>query len=208
MRVCCPASNKNRPINEQYSTNYGENGLKNSPISYKILGGIQFAHHTITLLGHRWRKTPTIQKRKFKGEDHHAKIASPLSHYDLILSITWIPPTFAKKHSDKKADKKVVEVEEITVTATRAEKEPFQVPNAITVLNLKQLEQTNADIASNLLRDIVGVSAQQTTVGQGSPLLRGLTGYQTLTQVTGFASIIQHFVQGRISTRQPSHQKC
>lgn len=106
-----------------------------------------------------------------------------------LLCIIWMPPTFAKKHRDKKTDKKaveeetVVEVEEVTVTATRAEKEPFKTPNAITVLDLKQLERTNADIASNLLRDSVGVIAQQTTVGQGSPMLRSLTGYQTLIQV-------------------------
>ena len=102
-----------------------------------------------------------------------------------ILSIIWIPPTFAKKHTDKKVveEETVVEVEEVTVTATRAEKDPFKTPNAITVLDLKQLGRTNADIASNLLRDSVGVSAQQTTVGQGSPMLRSLTGYQTLIQV-------------------------
>ena len=102
-----------------------------------------------------------------------------------ILSIIWIPPTFAKKHSDKKTDKKVVEeeavveVEEVTVTATRAEKEPFKTPNAITVLNLKELERSNVEHASNLLRDSVGVIAQETTVGQGSPMLRSLTGYQS-----------------------------
>lgn len=77
----------------------------------------------------------------------------------------------------------VPELEEVAVTATRAEKEPFKTPNAITVLNLKQLERTNADITSNLLRDVGGVTAQQTTVGQGSPMLRSLTGYQTLIQV-------------------------
>ena len=97
----------------------------------------------------------------------------------LGLLVSWVPNTSAKKDSHEE----IVEVEEITVTATRAEKDPFKTPNAITVINLKQLEQTNADIASNLLRDSVGVSAQQTTVGQGSPLLRGLTGYQTLIQV-------------------------
>ena len=104
---------------------------------------------------------------------------------NLILSVIWIPPTFAKKHTDKKVveEEKVVEVPEVTVTATRAEKEPFKTPNAITVLDLKQLERTNADIASNLLRDSVGVIAQQSTVGQGSPMLRSLTGYQTLIQV-------------------------
>ena len=97
----------------------------------------------------------------------------------LGLLVSWVPNASAKKDSHEE----IVEVEEITVTATRAEKDPFKTPNAITVINLKQLEQTNADIASNLLRDSVGVSAQQTTVGQGSPLLRGLTGYQTLIQV-------------------------
>ena len=103
----------------------------------------------------------------------------------LSLLVNWVPQILAKKHTDKKVveEEKVVEVPEVTVTATRAEKEPFKTPNAITVLDLKQLERTNADIASNLLRDSVGVIAQQTTVGQGSPMLRSLTGYQTLIQV-------------------------
>ncbi len=80
-------------------------------------------------------------------------------------------------------DEAVVEVKEVTVTATRAEKEPFRTPNSITLLNLKQLERSNAEHGSNLLRDAVGVIAQETTVGQGSPMLRSLTGYQTLIQV-------------------------
>ena len=103
----------------------------------------------------------------------------------LILSVIWIPRTFAKKHTDKKVveAEEVVEVPEVTVTATRAEKEPFKTPNAITVLNLKELERSNVEHASNLLRDSVGVIAQETTVGQGSPMLRSLTGYQTLIQV-------------------------
>ena len=104
----------------------------------------------------------------------------------LGLLVSWIPSVSAKKDGDEKVkdcDEKVVEVEEVTVTATRAEKEPFNTPNAITVINLKQLEQTNAEHGSNLLRDSVGVIAQETTVGQGSPMLRSLTGYQTLIQV-------------------------
>ncbi len=106
----------------------------------------------------------------------------------LVLLVIYIPSTFAKKHSDKKVEKKnveeeIVEVPEVTVTATRAEKEPFRTPNAITVLNLKELERTNVEHASNLLRDSVGVIAQETTVGQGSPMLRSLTGYQSAIQI-------------------------
>ncbi|MXZ01994.1 TonB-dependent receptor, partial [Candidatus Poribacteria bacterium] len=67
--------------------------------------------------------------------------------------------------------------------ATRAAKEPFKTPNAITILNLKELERSNAEHASNLLRDSVGVIAQETTIGQGSPMLRSLTGYQSSIHV-------------------------
>ncbi len=103
--------------------------------------------------------------------------------FSLVLFVIWQPYAGAKVKLKEYNDKNVVEMQEITVTATRAEKEPFKTPNAITVLNLRQLERTNADIASNLLRDSVGVIAQQTTVGQGSPMLRSLTGYQTVIQV-------------------------
>lgn len=99
----------------------------------------------------------------------------------LSLLVNSIPHACAEGHGD--SDEEVVEVPEVTVTAARAAKEPFKTPNAITVLNLKQLERTNAEHGSNLLRDAVGVIAQETTVGQGSPMLRSLTGYQTLIQV-------------------------
>ena len=85
--------------------------------------------------------------------------------------------------SNDDTEQKVVELDEIAVTATRVEKDPFNTPNSVSVLNVRQLEQSNADIASNLIRDTVSVIAQQTTVGQGSPILRSLTGYHTLIQV-------------------------
>ena len=97
----------------------------------------------------------------------------------------------------------------MTVTATRAEKDPFRTPNAITVLNLKELERTSAEHGSNLLRDSVGVIAQETTVGQGSPMLRSLTGYQTLVQVDWVRLNNSTFSFGTpINTRQQSHQRC
>ena len=96
----------------------------------------------------------------------------------LSLLVSSIPHACAESHGDSK-EEEVVEVPEVTVTAARAAKEPFKTPNAITVFNLKQLERTNAEHASNLLRDAVGVIAQETTVGQGSPMLRSLTGYQS-----------------------------
>ena len=95
----------------------------------------------------------------------------------LSLFASWILCAGAESHGEN--DEAVVEVQEVTVTAARAAKEPFKTPNAITVINLKAVERSNVEHASNLLRDSVGVIAQETTVGQGSPMLRSLTGYQS-----------------------------
>ena len=95
----------------------------------------------------------------------------------LSLFVIWVSPLSLAERDE------VVEVEEVTVTALRAAKEPFHTPMSISVVNVKQLARANADITPNLLRDVVGFIAQQTTVGQGSPMLRSLTGYQTLMQV-------------------------
>lgn len=77
-----------------------------------------------------------------------------------------------------------IELEEITVI-TRVEKDTFRTPNAISVINRAQIERMNAPTTPRILSEAVGVWAQQTTVGQGSPLLRGLTGYQAFLAIDG-----------------------
>ena len=99
--------------------------------------------------------------------------------------LSWIPQVYADSHTDSEVanDDKIVQLPEITVTATRTVKSPYKTPNAITVLDQRHFQRTNAEHASNLLQDVVGVIAQETTVGQGSPMLRSLTGYQTVIQM-------------------------
>ena len=77
-----------------------------------------------------------------------------------------------------------VELEEVTVI-TRVEKDTFRTPNAVSVINRTQIERMNAPTTPRILSETVGVWAQQTTVGQGSPLLRGLTGYQAFLAIDG-----------------------
>jgi iron complex outermembrane receptor protein/hemoglobin/transferrin/lactoferrin receptor protein len=84
-----------------------------------------------------------------------------------------------------KGENKTVRLGEIAVTATRAEKDTFRTPNAISVIEQEKIEQMNAEITPLILRETVGVFAQKTTHGQGSPILRGLTGYQTYIQIDG-----------------------
>ena len=88
---------------------------------------------------------------------------------------------FAETDSDSSPP---IQLEEITVIA-RVEKDTFRTPNAISVIDRAQIERINADITPRILRETVGVWTQQTTSGQGSPLLRGLTGYQVFLSIDG-----------------------
>ncbi len=103
----------------------------------------------------------------------------------LIICLGFMSGLYAFVYADihENSNDETVELDVVTVTAARAEKDLFHTPNAISVLGGNQIARTNAEHASNILRDVVGVIAQETTVGQGSPMLRGLTGYQTLIQV-------------------------
>lgn len=90
--------------------------------------------------------------------------------------------TYAK---DEEKEELIIKLEEVAVTATRVEKKIFETPNAISVVNQEEITRENPKMTPDLLRDTAGVFAQKTTHGQGSPFIRGLTGYQTYIQVDG-----------------------
>jgi hemoglobin/transferrin/lactoferrin receptor protein len=74
----------------------------------------------------------------------------------------------------------------VVVTATRAEQDPFDSPYATSWLDAKDVRtRLQARTTPEGLRDLPGVSVQKTAHGQGSPKIRGLTGYYTLLLVDG-----------------------
>ena len=74
---------------------------------------------------------------------------------------------------------------EITVTGTRGEKDTFQTPRAISVATAEEILRRSPVNTVDILREEAGVQAQKTTYGQGSPIMRGLTGYHTLLLIDG-----------------------
>src|SRR6185295_2077752 len=76
--------------------------------------------------------------------------------------------------------------ETVTVTPARGQpQELFNVPQSPDVITENDIARHSANILPQALRDVPGVHIQQTTSGQGSPFVRGLTGQQVLHLING-----------------------
>lgn len=76
--------------------------------------------------------------------------------------------------------------ETVTVTPARGQpQELFKVPQAPEVVTETEIARRAANILPLALRDVPGVHIQQTTAGQGSPFVRGLTGMQVVHLING-----------------------
>lgn len=76
--------------------------------------------------------------------------------------------------------------EEILVTATAREDEGFDVPYSTQVLTQEELRNVRiARTVPEALSEVPGVMVQATSHGQGSPYLRGFTGFRTLLLIDG-----------------------
>ncbi|NND44211.1 MAG: TonB-dependent receptor [Xanthomonadales bacterium] len=77
------------------------------------------------------------------------------------------------------------EVEHVTVTAKRRAATQFDVSAAVTVVSEEDIQAENPDVLAEMLRGLPGTWFQQTTPGQGIPIIRGLKGSQVLHLVDG-----------------------
>ena len=95
-------------------------------------------------------------------------------------------PAGAKADAPKQAPGPRTWLDRIVVTATRSELAQFAAPYATGVVDLhgfggRQLHRT----VPESLRDVPGVMVQKTGHAQGSPYIRGFTGFRTLLMVDG-----------------------
>jgi hemoglobin/transferrin/lactoferrin receptor protein len=74
---------------------------------------------------------------------------------------------------------------EVVVTATQTEEDPFTLPYAVDLVPRADLERKLSRTTPEALRELPSVMLQKTGHGQGSPYLRGFTGFRTLMLVDG-----------------------
>ena len=100
----------------------------------------------------------------------------------LGLSLGISPNGFAQD-SLKYAD--TIHLDDVVIVGQRAETSIFDRPEAISVLNSRQLELLSPMNMPEAMSAMPGVFMQQTNHGGGSPFVRGLTGYHNLILVDG-----------------------
>ncbi|MGK2927360.1 MAG: TonB-dependent receptor plug domain-containing protein [Lysobacterales bacterium] len=76
-------------------------------------------------------------------------------------------------------------LETVVVTATRIEQSVLDVAAAVSVVGAEDIERLAPELLADMLRGVPGAFFQQTTPGQGIPIIRGLKGSQVLHLVDG-----------------------
>jgi len=76
-------------------------------------------------------------------------------------------------------------VEVIQITGTRVESELADVSVPVQVIDAHTLSEFSPEVLTDAFREVPNIHVQATTVGQGSPYIRGLTGSAVLNLVDG-----------------------
>lgn len=76
-------------------------------------------------------------------------------------------------------------MEPLVVSAARFEQIAAEAPFSVAVTTARDLEEKSVRSLPEALVELPGVMVQKTANGQGSPYLRGFTGYRTLALVDG-----------------------
>ncbi len=95
------------------------------------------------------------------------------------------PDATAGAESEKEGATAQTRKREIVVTASRLPEEAFDVPAVVHTVDADRVRDESYRTLPDALRDVPGVMVQKTGLAQGSPYLRGFTGYQNLLLIDG-----------------------
>lgn len=103
-----------------------------------------------------------------------------------ILAAIFFLPVLLHVNRVFAEEEKTTTLGEVCVTATRTEKDPYDVPSMVHELSSETLqEERMVRTVPEALKEIPGIMVQKTSHGQGSPYIRGFTGFRTLFMVDG-----------------------
>jgi len=100
------------------------------------------------------------------------------------LWLLWLPVS-ALAASNAEAWDSEPALETVVVTATRIEQSVLDVAEGVSVIDSEEVRRMAPDLLAEMLRGVPGAFFQQTTPGQGIPIIRGLKGSQVLHLVDG-----------------------
>jgi hemoglobin/transferrin/lactoferrin receptor protein len=101
-----------------------------------------------------------------------------------LSSAGWSAEPEAMDAPQKKAPKAEA-IPEMVITATRSATPLAKVPAAAKTLDQKQMQERLVRTFPEALRETPGVAIQKTSNGQGSPFIRGFTGFRNLMMIDG-----------------------
>ncbi|NIR72544.1 TonB-dependent receptor [candidate division KSB1 bacterium] len=118
----------------------------------------------------------------------------PPGVYDLTLQLQGYK-TIQKKGISLSADEivdihaamdlDIIELEHLVVTATRRRESAYEIPQLVSIIGAKKIQERSKRETPELLREEVGVVVQKTNQGGGSPIIRGLKANKLLFLVDG-----------------------
>ena len=106
----------------------------------------------------------------------------------LLVSSLFLLLTHAPLCADDESGEDMYESavqEHVQVTATRTNKRDIDIAAAVTAVDEDSILELAPDVIAEMLRGQPGAFFQQTTPGQGIPIIRGLKGSQVLHMVDG-----------------------
>jgi outer membrane receptor protein involved in Fe transport len=102
----------------------------------------------------------------------------------LLLGIAG--PVYSSENDQSEDDFRYAgSMESVVVTATRTEASVLEVADAISAIDSTDISRLAPELLAEMLRGVPGAFFQQTTPGQGIPIIRGLKGSQVLHLVDG-----------------------
>jgi len=113
----------------------------------------------------------------------------------VVLTLLLLPPVapaqgpatgpLPAKAEDENVTEQVQILPPLIITATREGEAWLTSPNTVELLSAPQLDERLVRNLPEALRELPGVHVQKTANGQGSPFIRGFTGFRTLALIDG-----------------------